>query len=247
MENTIELFKNIIDNSKCSDEFSSSRYEFNGIKVPRVTEILSYTINEPYIAEWANWLGYKHKSYKATLGDAANVGTAVHNYIANVCQNKPVEEYSDDRILNCISAFNKWWNQLTSSNEVSIIGQEQKIVCPWFGGTYDMLLRVNDKVYLIDFKTSSKISFRYFLQLAAYKYMIEPYYNIHVDACMILRLDKKNAGFEEAIVDTNTSIGDSYITDCLNTFFSCVAYYNLRHKAEMCNIEQFIYKGDDDE
>lgn len=222
------------------------RYKSDHGCVPRVTEVLEATINEPYIAEWANWLGFRHKSYRAALGEAAATGTKTHSYIEHVIkEGEGIIPESDEDAQRCIGAFNRWWAQLIANNKVEVIGQEQKIVCQYFGGTYDMLMKINDKVYLIDFKTSSKVSFRYFMQLAAYKYMIEPSYNLHVDACMVLRLDKKSGVFEETIVDVDDQEGKAFMDDCLSAFFACLSAYYFRQKIESYNLNRFTYKGDD--
>ena len=58
---------------KCGD-----RYTYNGKNVPRVTEIISKMIHEDAITQWANSLGFKHKSYTKTLNEAAVYGTHAH-------------------------------------------------------------------------------------------------------------------------------------------------------------------------
>ena len=58
-----------------------------------------------------------------------------------------------------------------------VIETEKQLVCPYFGGTLDCLAEIDGRIYIIDFKTSNHITYKYFLQLAAYKYMIENYYN----------------------------------------------------------------------
>ena len=58
-----------------------SNYTYNGVIVPRVTKILSTCIHSDSLMYWANSLGFKHKSYKKTLEEAANIGTHTHDNI----------------------------------------------------------------------------------------------------------------------------------------------------------------------
>ena len=38
---------------------------------------------------------------------------------------------------------------------------EETITCPYFGGTYDFLVEINGRNWLIDFKTSNHIGYKY--------------------------------------------------------------------------------------
>ena len=53
-----------------------------------------------------------------------------------------------------------------------VIGVEIPISCPWFGGTIDAILVINGATYIIDFKTSKKISSEYLVQVAAYMWLV---------------------------------------------------------------------------
>ena len=105
--------------------------------------------------------------------------------------------------------------------------QEQKLVCPWFGGTLDLLIEINGRVYLLDFKTSNYPSYKYFLQLAAYIYILRNYYGVEVYGCGIVKLNKKTINFEEYIIDYSQPDYTEFMTLCETTFLSLVyAYYH---------------------
>lgn len=235
--NILEKFREIIDEEKFTTD--EAKYVFNGQYVPRVTHILQYSIYEDYIPKWANYLGFKHLNYEKTLNEAASVGSTTHNYIESFTTKKDLSPDFNSKEKNCINSFLNWWAQITEKNDVEIIAQETTLSCPYFGGTFDMLLKINKKYYLIDFKTSNKVSFKYFMQLAAYKYMLEPMYGIKLSGVMILRLSKTNIKFEETIVDLHTKIGRDFIDDCLNAFFACVTAYQYRKRIESYNLAQF--------
>ena len=50
------------------------------IEVPSVTTIIKI-LNKPFIAKWANSLGWKRQSYDKVLEESANKGTFVHELI----------------------------------------------------------------------------------------------------------------------------------------------------------------------
>lgn len=143
---------------------SSDRYTYNGKNVPRVTEVLSKMISEEKLMSWANSLGFKHQRYRDVLNKAATFGTKIHHGIECFLKGQEVPE---DTPSICFKAFQEWW-KVIKETEYEILGQEQKLVCEWYGGTYDCLMRINGKIYLIDFKTSNHVTYKYYLQLAAY-------------------------------------------------------------------------------
>lgn len=214
-----------------------STYMCDNHIVPRVTQIISSCMHEDYIVQWANSLGFKHMSYKATLNSYAEYGTTVHDALEKYIKG---EELPPDVPMNPINAFEKWWSQISSNNEVKVLGQEFKLSCPYYGGTYDMLLSINDKPWLIDFKTSTHISFRYCLQLAAYREMLR-YNNIaDVSGVLVLRLFKDKPLYEEFVLDMNNMEHKTFLDNCSKLFHSMVYQYWWRNYLE--KEYQRIYK-----
>ena len=214
-------------------QVQTDRYQYQGSNVPRTTEIISSMIHEEYLMTWANSLGlYKHKKYSDELNQAATKGTYVHNAIEDYLQN------GNDLDMNTVTAgyqlevsyaygsFKQWWD-IVSKRNIKIIMQEQKLVCPWFGGTLDLLIEIDGRIYLLDFKTSNHPSYKYFLQLAAYRYMLRNFYGIDVYGCGVIKLNKQFIGFEEFIIDKSNPDYEEFISLCERTFLSLVyAYIN---------------------
>lgn len=198
------------------------KYFYNGKPVPRVTEILSRCIHNDALMNWANSLGFKHKSYKATLEEAANIGSRVH---------EAIEQFFIDGSLSNefgFLAFKRWWDMINKQNEIKVIGSEQELVCPWFGGTYDMLIEINGKLWLVDFKTSNHVTMNYAMQLAAYRYILWTEHNIQLAGCIILQVNKYEDSFQEYVLDFSNTEHYNFIEHCTVTFLSLVyAYYNL--------------------
>lgn len=219
---------------KMQIELLESPYSFNGKKVPRVTSILSDMMSEEYLITWANNVGlYQKKKHTYYKNKAANIGTKVHNAIECFIQGEEVPDFSnikdaDDRkkTINAFNAFMQWWS-IIEKTDYEIILEEASLVTGYCGGTLDLLMRVNGKVYLIDFKTSNQLSFKYYVQLAAYRRMLFELYSISIDGCIILKLDKSSGKFEEAMLDFSRYDDLSFINDCDRLFISIVyAYYN---------------------
>ena len=209
------------------------RYQYQGYNLPRVTEIISSMIHEDFLMIWANNLGlYKRKKYKDELEQAATKGAYVHDAIEEYIQNN--KELDLDTVMAgyrtevsyAYGSFKAWWNIISRQN-IRIILQEYKLICPWFGGTLDLLVEINGCVYLLDFKTSNHPSYKYFLQLAAYRYILREFYSIEIYGCGVIKLNKKAIEFEEFIIDKSNPEYEEFMNLCERTFLSLVyAYIN---------------------
>lgn len=209
------------------------RYQYQGYNLPRVTEILSSMLHEDFLMIWANNIGlYKRKKYKDELEQAATKGAYVHDAIEEYIQNS--KELDLDTVMAgyrtevsyAYGSFKAWW-EIISRQNIRIILQEYKLICPWFGGTLDLLIEINGCVYLLDFKTSNYPSYKYFLQLAAYRYILREFYGIEIYGCGVIKLNKKSIEFEEFIIDKSNPEYEEFMNLCERTFLSLVyAYIN---------------------
>lgn len=217
---------------------SESRYVFDGHAVPRVTEILSAMLHEEYIVKWANSLGFKHKGYMATLNEASTKGTYSHNAIEKFLIHNELPEYDSlpyicaNVVKNTFGSFLSWWDAISSVNDVEVVFVEKKLSCKWFGGTLDALFKINGKYWLIDFKTSNHLSYRYSLQLAAYRYMLRECEGIEVDGCLVLQLDKTSIHFTEQVIDLSLDDHLKYINKCEDGFMALLYAYYMRVEIE---------------
>ena len=201
-----------------------SPYNYNNIPVPRVTEILSKTIHEDYIVKWANYLGFKHLNYQDELDKYANIGTITHERISQILLGDSLREND----IAPVQSFCIWYDGVKSNNDVKTIYSEKTLVCSRYGGTLDALLEINGKSYLIDFKTSNHVTYKYFLQLAAYRMMLREVEGIELTGGeIILQLDKFNPSFEEYCISVNDI---QTLTSYENAFNKLVdAYYAIKY------------------
>jgi len=126
---------------------------------------------EPLIA-WAWKLGTQGKDYRKERDKAADIGTIAH-FLIEAFLNGFVADLSDygqddiDKALGCYNKFVDWWdeqNLAKVATEIQLVNEAYR-----YGGTIDLIAkRSSGDHYLIDFKTSKKISDSYWRQCAGY-------------------------------------------------------------------------------
>lgn len=170
-----------------------------GERVPRVTSIIGL-ISKPQLIAWANQLGLQGKVYKEELDQAAEIGTILHAYIEGSTKNGlcilDLNQYkltakSLDQALNAIASFSLWQEEHTS--DYKVINQEMTIVGDRYGGTIDCVIedpKDQEKVVLVDYKTSSAFYLTHFIQLAAYSILYSEEIEDNVAGIRVLRCDK---------------------------------------------------------
>lgn len=150
-------------------------YTLNGITIPSVS-----TIMEPLNADKYSGIS------KATLDNAANKGTAVHDCIENWIKfdfmDIPPEHQS------YIDGFMNWWKK----NSPKVVGSEIRMYHKLleYGGTCDLLAYINERLTLVDYKSTYVLSdMTCRIQLEAYAQALASH-GIKVEQKMILHLKK---------------------------------------------------------
>lgn len=167
------------------------RYLVNNEKKPKgVTTILGQTLNKD-LMQWAvdcmaEYLGpllpmvtesdLKNgaSEYKRRRDAGAGAGTEAHAMVEQFLKGgKPSIENASQEARNAYGAFVTWFEQV----KPEIIGVEEVIYSMTrdYAGTYDCMLKIDDKVYLCDLKTTNAsrkapngVYAENFLQLGAY-------------------------------------------------------------------------------
>lgn len=207
-------------------------YMFQERKVPRVTEILSLMLYDEYLIKWSNYMGFKRRNYQDIRDEAAEKGSYVHNFIEQYIQfniepdMNLVPQNIRNEVNTAFKSFLSWWN-IIKKNKIEVLMQEQELVCQWYGGTLDLLIKINGKIYLFDFKTSNNFSYKYCLQLAAYAYILRTIYSIAIDGYGIIKLCKDIEYFYEFMINMDNEDDKQFMANCEETFLSLVySYYN---------------------
>ena len=215
-----------------------SPYTYKGYKVPRVTSVLADMLNEEYLITWANNVGlFQRKKHTYYRNKATTIGSAVHNAIEERIQFQITPDFENikdakDRLAasQSYNAFDSWWSIIESKSRVIL--EEYTLITEYCGGTLDLLININGKLYLLDFKTSSQMSFKYYVQLAAYRRMLYDLLGYIVDGVIVLRLDKKTGRYEESVLDFSVYDDLLFIERCDSLFISILYGYYCRSMVE---------------
>ncbi len=170
----------------------------NDQRLPGVTTILS-VMAKPALIKWANNLGLQGIDSYKYVDVLANIGTLTHAMIHyDLGGIKPdFDSYSKDDISLAENAFLKYldWK---NKNPFELIKTEIQVVSEkhQFGGTADLVIRLNDTITLLDIKTGKAVYKEAYTQVAAYSIALqENGYDI-IDH-LILRIGRnENEGFE---------------------------------------------------
>ena len=104
---------------------------------------------------------------------AGNIGTIAHKWMENWIRNNNPVMPEHPSVLQIITAFWKWKNDLKVefvATEILLYSKEHK-----YCGTADAIVRIGGKLYLLDFKTGSGIYNDCMLQTASY---VKMYYEM---------------------------------------------------------------------
>ena len=214
-EDTIETLEGI-DESR--DKWQT--YQFEGVSVPRMSEILKVTIGRDYLINYA----LRCKDYYSESNQTLYIGTTVHEMIDDYLLKSQVDlskfNFMNEDILNkCMKAYNnfvRWYeNKISEGYQIETLDIERVIVCPWYGGTIDCIMKITppngiSRIYIVDFKTSNKISMEYLIQTYGYLWATK-WYNNNVDPSAfpniegigIIRIDKKYKSYHDLFIDTS--------------------------------------------
>ena len=170
----------------------------DGTRVPGVTTFLG-VLNKPALIKWANNLGLQGIDSTQYVDNLADVGTLSHLMILAHLKEENIDmsDYSKTQIDLAKNSFKSYlgWARLHKIEpiliETPLVSEEYR-----FGGTPDLLAKVDGVNTLIDFKTSKAIYPEHLIQVAAYWWLVlEHDYCVH--NAMILRIGRdESEGFE---------------------------------------------------
>ena len=177
----------------------------NGMRVPGATTITGL-LNKPQLVSWANKLGLDGIDSSKYTDEAAKVGTLAHEMIQCDLQGMTpdLDQFSKvqvDLAENAALSFYEW----KKNHTIVPIFCEKSFVSDkfGFGGTCDCYCELDGVPTLLDFKTGKAIYEEYFVQVSAYKELLEER-GYKVEQVMILRVGRdETEGFE------HRSIGDT--------------------------------------
>lgn len=172
----------------------------SGEYYPSITYVLSYFPKGKFFESYLKDVGH---NADIILRKAGEEGTQVHNAIEQIILGKPVFWLDLNHNANyalhvwqMIMKFAEFWETYKPeliALEYHIHSDEGK-----YAGTVDLICRIKDEVWIIDFKTSAAIQDSYYLQLASYKKAWEEKHDLKIDKTGILWLKASTRGSDKS-------------------------------------------------
>jgi hypothetical protein len=169
-DKTIKRIIKYSDDQKQITILDQRFYKRNGNYYPSVSSILQYYPKGKYFEDWIKDTGHNAEIIAAK---AATEGTQTHNAIDDYLNGKTIEwidEYGNAKysleVWKMIIKFSEFWTQLKPkliTSEYHLFSDEYE-----YAGTADLILEINEELWLLDIKTSNSLHTSYSLQLAAY-------------------------------------------------------------------------------
>jgi hypothetical protein len=215
-------------------------YFIEGSRVPSVTTVIgscksSSTVDA--LMYWAWKLGKEGVDFRERNKGAIDVGHITHTMVENFIRKLALETHKgvdyEEAVYNtagyirsttpvddphkfarakvAFEAFVEWIDMTRATivaTEVPLISKELQT-----GGTLDAVLKVNDKLYIGDWKTSNGLYADYLCQIATYKLLWEECYPQYpIDGGFhLVRFDKEHGDFEHRFFKSLDKEAEAFI------------------------------------
>lgn len=141
--------------------------EPGGQPLPSVTKILKRFDPDGEKAIRFAWAAVKiGRNFQKVWGASGTKGTRVHRAMLDLIQGFPTEVEPEDELL--VSSVRLWLLEA----EPELIDAEVIVVHPkvGYGGRFDLIVRIDGEIWLIDLKTGKRYLREVLLQVAAYRF-----------------------------------------------------------------------------
>jgi hypothetical protein len=167
--------------------------------------------SSPFIKE----LRKSKSAWRDTADKAANVGKRVHAF-AEAYAGEDIPESDDEQFINGCAAVKQFFDE--SNFETISCERIVASIEHWFCGTCDRLIKIDDRLAVMDFKTSKPFVndwngpyFEMALQLAAYAIALEEELNQEIHDGYIVRLDKATGRPESHRVQLSRQLKNAWL------------------------------------
>ena len=172
---------------------------------PSVTSILNFYPKNGFFHAWLKDVGHNSD---IIARKAADEGTQVHNAIEAFLEGKEIK-WMDDKghaiynldVWRMILRFSDFWkthNPELIASEIHLLSHEHK-----YAGTCDLVVKLNNKIWLLDIKTSNSLHTSYNLQLSAYTKAWNEKYDDKIEETGIIWLKSSKRGPKEGKLQGN--------------------------------------------
>ena len=167
------------------------------------------------IANLQSALEESRKAHTTKRDKGGDIGTEVHAMIQEAFLNGETDyEGRSKEAIKAYEGWEKWWDKL----KPQVIGAEQVVFSVEYDycGTFDALININDKVILVDWKTSNAsrtapkgIYSDNFIQLGGYALAYEEEHGQFIDDLMVVNLSKAGNVSVQLASDIELSVEDA--------------------------------------
>jgi genome maintenance exonuclease 1 len=184
------------DGDKQVNVLDSRFYKRNDKYYPSVTSVLNYFPKNKFFHEWLKDVGH---NADIIASKAASEGTQVHNAIDRFLNGEEIKWIDDNgraeyslEVWKMILKFADFWN----THKPELIASEYHLFSDTheYAGTTDIIVKLNNQVWLLDIKTSNSLHTSYDLQLAAYAVAWNETHNALIERTGILWLKASTRG-----------------------------------------------------
>lgn len=159
----------------------------NGIKAPSVTEVLGI-VRKPFLEYWRGKLG--NQQCEMVLRESQDIGNNLHSMIEAYFKGESIPEHNGPE-LRMFMLFKKWALESgISPIELELYMESKKYK---FHGACDFIGLLDEKLVIVDWKTSSAMDKFHSVQLSAYAQMYKEITGKVITKGLIVRMDKKEA------------------------------------------------------
>jgi hypothetical protein len=144
-------------------------------------------------------------------------------------------------VILAVRGFIKWWDSIIDKE---VLGVENIIYSRQyqFSGTYDLKVRINDKIYMLDIKTTNRSQFaplgvypEYFMQLGGYMLAdMEGDSKVKFDDCGVINVGKDG----RVAIATASDLGLT-VHECMHSFVYAVTIHNWLEKTAKLTQSKF--------
>ncbi len=177
---------------------------------------------------------YLKRNYKVSRDSAAALGNRVHSLCEMYWTDANPTVLQDE--YPAWSAFNHWLKAYSPQmllTEMNVYSEVHR-----YAGILDLLVIIDGKTYLVDLKTSNRVSSGMFIQVAGYAIAYEEMTGTPIINAGILRLDKLEGFYEW------TDLSDN-LEQAKNDFMGCLAcYQNLKKYRKTIKGSIYTPKGE---
>lgn len=151
---------------------------------------------------------------------SSNFGVECHDMIENIIKSGSMDENTvecPEHLKPVKQSFFRWYRREKELRNMEIIHTELPLVSQQYGfaGTADAVARVTikgeDKIVVLDWKTSNHLRNHYALQIAAYSKLYEENFNESIYAGVVIKFSKVNADYEVRSVKNLERVFDNFM------------------------------------